>query len=71
MEINDKEWMDAKEASAFLSITYGALRNMVYRREIPFCKLGRRLRFSRSELCQFLERSHVGLKEWKNAHKAS
>ncbi len=71
MQINDKEWMDAREASRFLSITYGALRNMVYRREIPFYKLGRRLRFCRFELRQFLESSRCGLKEWGNANQSS
>lgn len=71
MTVNEKEWLDAKEASGHLGITYGALRNMIYRREIPFYKLGRRLRFRRLELDQFLERSRCGLREWTNANKAS
>ena len=39
------EWLSSAQVAAFLAITENALRIMVYRRQIKFAKLGRRLRF--------------------------
>ena len=39
------EWLSSAQVAAFLGITENALRIMVYRRQVKFSKLGRRLRF--------------------------
>lgn len=41
----EQEWLTTIQASLFLGITPNALRIMVCRGQIPFYKLGRRLRF--------------------------
>jgi len=39
------EWLSSAQAALYLGITENALRIMVYRRQVKFSKLGRRLRF--------------------------
>ena len=49
------KWLNSEEAVMYLRLpSVGALRNLVYRRQIPFTKLGRSLRFDREELDRFL-----------------
>lgn len=51
-------WLTAREAVMYLRLpSLGALRNLVYRRKIPFSKLGRNLRFDKRALDRFLESS--------------
>lgn len=52
------KWLTSREAVMYLRLpSTGALRNLVYRRKIPFTKLGRSLRFDREALDRFLESS--------------
>lgn len=52
------KWLTSREAVAYLRLpSLGALRQLVYRRQIPYCKLGRSLRFNRAELDRLLESS--------------
>jgi len=39
------EWLSSAQAALYLGISENALRIMVYRRQVKFSKLGRRLRF--------------------------
>lgn len=39
------EWLSSAQTAAYLGVSENALRIMVYRRQIKFSKLGRRLRF--------------------------
>lgn len=63
--MGDKEWMNAFETANYIGVTYGALRNMAYRREIPFFKMGRRLRFRTEDVRKFLMQSPIKLGDWK------
>ena len=51
---NRLEWLTSREAALFLRVSVGQLRNMVWRRQIKFYKLGRRLRFSRRDVEKIL-----------------
>lgn len=52
------KWLTSREATEYLRLpSVGALRQLVYRRRIPFSKMGRSLRFNRHELDRFLESS--------------
>lgn len=52
------KWLTSREAVVYLRLpSEGALRNLVYRRRVPFVRLGRRLRFEREALDRFLESS--------------
>jgi excisionase family DNA binding protein len=54
------KWLTSREAVIYLRLSsVGALRNLVYRRKIPFVKLGRNLRFDREALDRFLESSET------------
>ena len=50
-------WVDSKEAADYLRISYGALRNAVYRKQIIAKKFRRKLYFKVSELNRLLENS--------------
>jgi excisionase family DNA binding protein len=55
MFLENLKWLNSEEAVMYLRLpSVGALRNLVYRRQIPFTKLGRSLRFDREELDRFL-----------------
>lgn len=54
-------WLTSDEAAVYLRLrSVGALRVLVCRGQIPFRKLGRRLRFKKVELDRFLEGSGKG-----------
>ncbi|MEY4616376.1 MAG: Helix-turn-helix domain [Pseudomonadota bacterium] len=44
------EWLSSAQAACYLGISENALRIMVYRRQVKFSKLGRRLRFHITDL---------------------
>ena len=44
------KWMNSKEASAYIRVSVGQLRNMVWRRQIKAFRVNNRLRFLRSDL---------------------
>jgi hypothetical protein len=54
---DNRIWVDSKEAADYLRISYGALRNAVYRKQIIPRKFRRRLYFKVSELNRLLENS--------------
>lgn len=59
--IENSTWLNSKEAAAYLRLpSVGILRVMVCKRQIPFYKLGNRLRFKRIELNKFIEASLNG-----------
>lgn len=43
------------EASAFLGCTQSTLRTWVSKRRVPFCRVGRLVRFRKADLDGFLE----------------
>lgn len=52
------KWLTSREAVDYLRLpSVGALRQLVYRRRIPYAKIGHLLRFNRRELDRFLESS--------------
>jgi excisionase family DNA binding protein len=51
---NKLEWLTSREAALFLRVSVGQLRNMVWRRQVKFYKLGRKLRFSRRDIEKLL-----------------
>jgi len=54
-------WLTSNEAADYLRLpSVGALRVLVCKRRVPFHKLGRSLRFKKSELDRLLEASRNG-----------
>lgn len=53
-------WMNSTEASTYLRVSTGSLRNMVSQGQIRSYKLGKRLRFKKSELDKSMELSSKG-----------
>lgn len=54
------EWLNHVEASSYLKVSEGELRNMVSRGEVPYYKLGRRNRYRLSELKELLLSNRQG-----------
>ena len=54
-------WLTSSEATEYLRLpSVGTLRVLVFKRQIPFHKLGRSLRFKKCELDRLLEASRIG-----------
>ncbi|MBY0471522.1 helix-turn-helix domain-containing protein [bacterium] len=53
-------WLNTQEAARYLRISPQALRNHVYRGDVPFYKFRRSLRFKRTELDRLLEGTKQG-----------
>lgn len=48
------EWLNTTDAATYLRISVGSLRNMTSNGQVPHCKLGRRNRYRKDELRDFL-----------------
>lgn len=57
-QLSDKrietEWMDIEETATYLKTKKTHIRDLVYKREIPYSKLGALLRFHRPTLDRWL-----------------
>ena len=70
--MSDKEWpgreevrlLNIKEAARFWGTTNKTLYAKIWRREIPFIKLGRSVRFDVRDLEALIERSRVRAEEF-------
>lgn len=56
--------LDTANAARFLGITESQLRGMQYRREIPFIKVGRSVRYDPKDLEQYIRSRRVNSYEW-------
>jgi excisionase family DNA binding protein len=56
--------LNIKEAARFLGTTDKTLYTKIWRREIPFIKLGRSVRFDVKDLEALIERSRVRAEEF-------
>ena len=56
--------LDVKEAARYLGTTDKTLYTKIWRREIPFIKLGRSVRFDVRDLEALIERSRVRAEEF-------
>lgn len=51
--------LSQQEAASYLGISYWALRDLVFRRELPFVKIGRRVLIDRIDVDAYLDRSKI------------
>jgi excisionase family DNA binding protein len=51
--------LSQQEAAGYLGISYWTLRDLVFRRELPFVKIGRRILVDRQDLDAYLDRSKI------------
>ena len=47
------------EAATYLGISYWTIRDLVFRRDLPFVKIGRRVLVDRLDLDAYLDRSKI------------
>lgn len=53
------EWYDVSGLADLLGLSEGFIRSLVYRREIPYAKIGKFVRFDRNEIDQWLAERRV------------
>ena len=51
--------LSQQDAASYLGISYWTVRDLVFRRELPFVKIGRRILVDRIDLDAYLERSKI------------
>lgn len=56
----ENEWLTAEQAARYLGLSVGALRNSTSNGQIPYYKLGRRVRYLKSELRNLLLQNRRG-----------
>lgn len=61
MEPVENAFYTFDEMRARLNISERHLRKLVYRRDIPYYKVGHLLRFDGTEISRWLERNHHGV----------
>jgi hypothetical protein len=54
--MDERPW-DTQDCAFYLGRSPGAIRNLVLRRKIPFRKVGGRLMFLKSEICEWIHES--------------
>ena len=62
MSLAQNNYMGIQEAAAFLGRSESALRSLVFRRLIPYRKVGGRLTFIRNELTSWVDQRCPGLR---------
>jgi len=55
----EKRLLTIKEASEYLGISVDALYCMVYRKQIPYVKIGKKLRFDKFILDRWIEKQTI------------
>ncbi|TLD40326.1 MAG: hypothetical protein JETT_3395 [Candidatus Jettenia ecosi] len=53
--VNDNEYLNVTQAAALLGVSVDTIYSWTMRRTVPFYKLGRLVRFKRSELIAHME----------------
>lgn len=51
--------LSQQDAACYLGISYWTIRDLVFRRELPFVKIGRRILVDRMDLDAYLDRSKI------------
>jgi excisionase family DNA binding protein len=57
--MSEPRLLSQQEAAHYLGISYWTVRDLVFRREIPFIKIGRRVLIDRLDLDAYLDRSKI------------
>ena len=57
--MSEPRLLSQQEAARYLGISYWTVRDLVFRREIPFLKIGRRVLVDRLDLDAYLDRSKI------------
>ncbi len=58
--------LDTNSAAQFLNVKVSWIRAAIFRKEIPFYKIGHLIRFKQSDLIDWLEKHKVSPSETKN-----
>ena len=63
MEDESGKWLTVREAAKYLGTTAPSLYARVWRREVPFIKIGRSVRFDIEDLKKLIDASRVAPQE--------
>ena len=56
---SERRLLSQQDAASYLGISYWTIRDLVFRRELPFVKIGRRILVDRMDLDAYLDRSKI------------
>ncbi|MCX6639697.1 MAG: helix-turn-helix domain-containing protein [bacterium] len=60
---NTREIMDVSQAAEYLGFSEYSMREMVRMRQIPFHRVKKSIRFRKSKLDRWIDRSEIGVRE--------
>ena len=55
------ELLSASDVAELLKISIASVRRLQGRRQLPFIKVGGRVRYARSDIAEYLDRQRVGI----------
>ena len=56
---SERRLLSQQEAASYLGISYWTIRDLVFRREIPHMKIGRRILVDQIDLDAYVDRSKI------------
>ena len=56
---SESRLLSQQDAASYLGISYWTIRDLVFRHELPFVKIGRRILVDRRDLDAYLDRSKI------------
>jgi len=59
---NIKNFLTINEASIYLNLRVSKLRNLVFKKQIPIVKIGRLIRFEKSQVDLWVKKCRVNVK---------
>ena len=59
LRASEPRLLSQQDAACYLGISYWTVRDLVFRRELPFVKIGRRILVDRLDLEAYLDRSKI------------
>ena len=59
LSTSEPRLLSQQDAASYLGISYWTIRDLVFRRELPFVKIGRRILVDRLDLEAYLDRSKI------------
>ena len=56
---SERRLLSQQDAASYLGVSYWTIRDLVFRRELPFVKIGRRILVDQIDLDAYIDRSKI------------
>ena len=57
--VSERRLLSQQDAASYLGVSYWTIRDLVFRHELPFLKIGRRILIDQIDLDAYVDRSKI------------